>query len=110
MKRKFNIGDIVIYKGGKRRVIDIVQGNFYDLEELDGCGEYIAIPEAELIEVDKSKYKEFRVHYSFYLSDAVVISAETEEEAEMICQKMIENGDIGNLNEMDIGDSKVWID
>jgi hypothetical protein len=54
--------------------------------------------------------KKFRVHYSFYLSDSIDIEAKTEQEAESICQEMIESGEIGNLNEMEIGEQKVWID
>jgi hypothetical protein len=54
--------------------------------------------------------KTFRVHYSFYLSDSIEVEAENEAQAEAIVQEMIEHEEIGNLNEMDIGDSKVWVD
>jgi hypothetical protein len=54
--------------------------------------------------------KKFRVHYSFYLSDSIDIEAETEQQAESICEEMICRGEIGNLNEMEIGDQKIWID
>lgn len=54
--------------------------------------------------------KTFRVHYSFYLSDYIDIEADTEAEAEAIVDEMICNDELGNLNEMDIGDSKIWID
>lgn len=54
--------------------------------------------------------KKFRVHYSFYLSEYIDVEADTEAEAEAKVEEMIENGEIGNLNEMEIGDSKIWID
>ena len=54
--------------------------------------------------------KNYRVNYSFYLSDWVVVEANSEEEAESKVEEMIENGEIGNLNEMCIGDSNIWID
>lgn len=54
--------------------------------------------------------KTFRVHYSFYLSDYIDIEAETEQEAENKVDTMIQNGEIGNLNEMEIGDQKIWVD
>jgi hypothetical protein len=54
--------------------------------------------------------KTFRVHYSFYLSDSIDIEAETEEQAEAIVDDMICCGELGNLNEMDVGDSKIWVD
>jgi hypothetical protein len=54
--------------------------------------------------------KKFKVHYSFYLSDYIEVEAENEQQAESIVDDMICCGEIGNLNEMDIGDSKIWID
>lgn len=54
--------------------------------------------------------KKFRVHYSFYLSDSIDIEAKNEQEAESIVGDMICRGEIGNLNEMEIGDQKIWID
>lgn len=63
----------------------------------------------DLLSTTEPKRK-FRVFYSFYLSDWVEIEANSEEEAEEICKGMILAGEIGNLNEMDIGDQKVWID
>ena len=52
----------------------------------------------------------FRVHYSFYLSDAVEIEASSEAEAEAKVEEMIEGGELGNLNEMFVVDSDVWVD
>lgn len=53
----------------------------------------------------------FRVHYSFYLSDSVEVEASSEAEAEAKVEEMIENCELGdNLNEMCVGDSKVWVD
>jgi len=52
----------------------------------------------------------FTVHYSFYLSDSVEIKAKSAKEAEEICEGMICCGEIGNLNEMEVGDSEVWVD
>ena len=54
--------------------------------------------------------KKFNVHYSFYLSDSIDIEANTEEEARDKVQNMIIRGELGNLNEMDIGEQNVWID
>ena len=54
--------------------------------------------------------KKFDVHYSFYLSDSIEIEADTEEEARDKVQNMIIRGELGNLNEMDIGEQNVWID
>ena len=54
--------------------------------------------------------KKFTVHYSFYLSDSIEIDADNEEEARNKVQDMILSGELGNLNEMDIGEQKVWID
>lgn len=54
--------------------------------------------------------KKFEVHYSFYLSDSIEIEAENEEEAKNKCDKMIIGGEIGNLNEMELCDHKIWID
>ena len=109
MNTKFTIGDVVLYKGVKHKVVDITFDDTYDLREVDGDGEYLDIQESELTKVEVVK-KKFRVHYSFYLSESIDISAETEEEAERICEEMIECGEIGNLNEMEIGDQKVWVD
>ena len=52
----------------------------------------------------------YNVHYSFYLSDRIEVEANSQEEAEAKVEEMIENGEIGNLNEMTVGDSKIWID
>ena len=54
--------------------------------------------------------KKFNVHYSFYLSESIEVEANSEEEAESKVEEMIENGEIGNLNEMYIGDSNIWVD
>lgn len=54
--------------------------------------------------------KKFNVHYSFYLSDSIEVEAESEDEAIAKVDKMIECGEIGNLNEMDIGEQNTWID
>ena len=54
--------------------------------------------------------KTFNVHYSFYLSDSIDIEAIDEKDAENKVTEMIENGKIGNLNDMIIGEQKVWID
>lgn len=54
--------------------------------------------------------KKFNVHYSFYLSDSIEIDADNEEEARNKVHDMILSGELGNLNEMDIGEQKVWID
>jgi hypothetical protein len=54
--------------------------------------------------------KKFKVHYSFYLSDSIEVEAENEQQAESIVDDMICSGELGNLNEMDVGDSKIWID
>lgn len=54
--------------------------------------------------------KTFNVHYSFYLSDSVNVEAIDEKDAENKVTEMIENGQIGNLNDMIIGEQKVWID
>lgn len=54
--------------------------------------------------------KKFNVHYSFYLSDSIDIDANTEEEARDKVQNMISSGELGNLNEMDIGEQNVWVD
>jgi hypothetical protein len=54
--------------------------------------------------------KKFKVHYSFYLSDSIEVEAENEQQAESIVDDMICSGELGNLNEMDIGDQKIWID
>lgn len=53
--------------------------------------------------------QKFRVHYSFYLSDSIEVEAENEAQAEAIVEEMIECGELGILNEMDIGDSKIWV-
>lgn len=52
--------------------------------------------------------KTFNVHYSFYLSDSIDIEAIDEKDAENKVIEMIENGQIGNLNDMTIGEQKVW--
>ena len=54
--------------------------------------------------------KKFNVHYSFYLSDSIDIEADTEDEARDKVQNMIIRGELGNLNEMDVGEHTVWID
>ena len=54
--------------------------------------------------------KKFDVHYSFYLSDSIEIEADTEEEARDKVQNMIDCGEIGNLNEMNIGEQNIWVD
>lgn len=54
--------------------------------------------------------KIFNVHYSFYLSDSIEVEADNEKDAENKVAEMIEQGQIGNLNEMDIGEQKVWVD
>lgn len=54
--------------------------------------------------------KKFRVNYSFYLSEYIDVEANSEAEAEAIVDKMISNGEIGNLNEMEVVDSKIWVD
>lgn len=54
--------------------------------------------------------KKFNVHYSFYLSDMIEVEAETEQEATEKVNDMIDAGEIGNLNEMDIGDQNIWVD
>lgn len=54
--------------------------------------------------------KKFNVHYSFYLSDSIEVEADNEQQAESIVDDMICRCEIGNLNEMDIADSKIWID
>ena len=54
--------------------------------------------------------KEFNVHYSFYLSDSSEIDADNEDEARNKVQNMIIRGELGNFNEMDIGEQNVWID
>ena len=54
--------------------------------------------------------KKFDVHYSFYLSDCIEIEADTEEEARDKVQTMIDCGELGNLNEMDIGEQRIWVD
>ena len=63
------------------------------------------------IEEEKPKMKKkFEVHYSFYLSESEEVEAETEEEARDIVEQMLDNGELGNLNEMDVMDRKVWVD
>lgn len=52
----------------------------------------------------------YTVHYSFYLSESVDIEAESESQAEEIVKQKIIAGELGNLNEMDIGDQEVWVD
>ena len=54
--------------------------------------------------------KKFNVHYSFYLYDSIDIEADTEEEARDKVQNMIDCGELGNLNEMDIGEQSIWVD
>ena len=54
--------------------------------------------------------KKFNVHYSFYLSDSIDIDANTEQEARDKVQNMIIHGELGNLNEMDIGEQNIWVD
>ena len=54
--------------------------------------------------------KKFEVHYSFYLSDSTEVEAENEDEAKMKVEGMIARGELGNLNEMDVGEQKVWVD
>ena len=54
--------------------------------------------------------KKFNVHYSFYLSESIEVDAENADEACEKVDEMLDNGEIGNLNEMDIGERKVWID
>ena len=54
--------------------------------------------------------KKFNVHYSFYLSDSIEIEAENEESAKDVVEKLICEGELGNLNEMDIGEQNIWID
>ena len=54
--------------------------------------------------------KKFKVNYSFYLSESIDVEASSKAEAEAIVDKMISNGEIGNLNEMYITDSKIWVD
>jgi len=61
-------------------------------------------------EKQTEQLKTFNVHYSFYLSDSIEVKAKDERDAEDIVESMIESGEIGNLNEMDIGDQKVWVD
>lgn len=64
----------------------------------------------EMNEVEEEKpKKKFEVHYSFYLSESEEVEAESEEEARDIVERMLDNGELGNLNEMDIGERKVWI-
>ena len=54
--------------------------------------------------------KKFDVHYSVYLSDSIEIEADTEEEARDKVQNMIDCGELGNLNEMTIGEQNIWVD
>lgn len=54
--------------------------------------------------------KKFNVHYSFYLSESIEVDANDKDEACKKVEEMLDNGEIGNLNEMDIGERKVWID
>lgn len=54
--------------------------------------------------------KKIEVHYSFYLSDSIEVEAADEEEAKEKVRGMILNAEIGNLNEMDIGEQKIWVD
>ena len=54
--------------------------------------------------------KKIRVHYSFYLSESIDVEAETKAEAEALVDDMICVGVIGNLNEMEVVDSKIWVD
>ena len=54
--------------------------------------------------------KKFNVNYSFYLSDSIEVEAESEQEDEYIVDGMICRGEIGNLNEMEIGESRIWTD
>lgn len=54
--------------------------------------------------------KTYNVHYSFYLSESREVEAESEREAIKIVENMIENGELGNLNEMSIAEQKVWTD
>ena len=54
--------------------------------------------------------KKYNVHYSFYLSEAREVEAESEREAIKMVENMIENGELGNLNEMSIAEQKVWTD
>ena len=58
----------------------------------------------------KTNKQTFNVHYSFYFSDSIEVEAENEEEAKEIVNDMIEREEIGNVLEMDLGDSNVWID
>lgn len=53
--------------------------------------------------------KKYTVHYSFYLSEHIDVEASSEAEAKAIVDGMISNGEIGNLNEMEVVDSKIWV-
>lgn len=53
----------------------------------------------------------YTVCYSFYLSASVDIEAASEEEAEQKCKEMIARGELAaDLNEMEVGEHKVWVD
>ena len=54
--------------------------------------------------------KKFTVHYSLYFSDSIEVEATNETEAEKKVKGMMLAGEIGNPNEMDLGESNVWID
>jgi len=55
--------------------------------------------------------KKYTVHYSFYMSDSVEVEAENEHDAELKVSGMITNGEIAeDLNKMEIGEHKIWID
>ena len=54
--------------------------------------------------------KKCDVHYSFYLSDSIEIEADTKEEAMDKVQNMIDCGELGNLNVMDIGEQSIWVE
>jgi len=56
------------------------------------------------------KAKPYTVHYSYYLSDSVEIEATSEEEAKEIASEMLAREVIGRIADMDIGESKVWVD
>ena len=54
--------------------------------------------------------KKFNVNYSFYLSDSIEVEAESEQEAKSIVDGMICRREIGNLNEIEKGESRIWTD
>ena len=58
----------------------------------------------------KINKKTFNVHYSLYFSDSIEVEAENEEEAKKIVNGMLEREEIGNVLEMDLGDSNVWVE